>query len=80
MTLALVKELVKLDNTEADAIRMILKDFQLQNPGAANWKDVFKQVFSFSVDSFYTKLSDYQADINTVLPGENLTLQGIFNN
>jgi hypothetical protein len=52
----------------------------LQNPGAANWKDVFKQVFSFSVDSFYTKLSDYQADINTVVPGENLTLQGIFNN
>ena len=80
MTLALVKELVKLNNTEADAIRMILKDFQLQNPGTANWKDEFKNVFSFSVDSFYTKLSDYQADINNVVPSENLTLQRIFNN
>ena len=47
MTLALVKELVKLENTEADAIRMILKDFQEQNPGAANWKDVFLEVFSY---------------------------------
>tara|TARA_B100001057_G_scaffold488934_1_gene574204 strand:+ start:920 stop:1162 length:243 start_codon:yes stop_codon:yes gene_type:complete len=80
MTLALVKELVKLNNTEADAIRMVLKDFQLQNPGTANWKDVFKKVFSFSVDSFYTKLSNYQADINTVVPSKNLALQGIFNN
>ena len=80
MTLALVKELVKLENTEADAIRMILKDFQQQNPGAANWKDVFLEVFSISVDSFYSKLSSYQADINTVLPSEDLTLEGIFNN
>tara|TARA_B100001175_G_scaffold317918_1_gene337546 strand:- start:1505 stop:2506 length:1002 start_codon:yes stop_codon:yes gene_type:complete len=80
MTLALVKELVKLDHTESDAIRMIIKDFQEQNPGSANWKDVFKQVFSFSVDSFYSKLSSYQADINTVLPSEDLSLRVIFNN
>ena len=44
MTLALVKELVKLGNTEEQAIRMIVKDFQEQNPNDDNWKEVFQQV------------------------------------
>ena len=50
MTLALVKELVKLGNTEEQAIRMIVKDFQEQNPNDDNWKEVFQQVLSLSVE------------------------------
>lgn len=80
MTLALVKELVKLNHTEADAIRMVVKDFQERNPSASNWKEVFEEVFAISVNTFYGSLSSYQADINTVVPNEDLTLQQIFNN
>ncbi len=79
MTLALVKELVKLDNTESDTIRMIIKNFQLQNPVACNWKDTFKQVFHirrFFLHQTFRLRSGHQ----TVLPSENLTFQGIFNN
>jgi hypothetical protein len=80
MTLALVKELMALGNDEADAIRMVVKDFQEKNPSAANWKSVFEEVFSISVDAFYSKLSSYEAEIKAVLPSESLTLQSIFKN
>ena len=80
MTLALVKELVKLGNTEEQAIRMIVKDFQEQNPNDDNWKEVFQQVLSFSVDAFYQSLAAYTADIETVIPSEGIQLQDVFEN
>ena len=80
MVLALVKELVKLEKTEEEAIRMIIKDYQELNPGSANWKEVFEQTFLFSVDSFYQSLASYESNINNVLPSESLKLQNIFSN
>ena len=80
ITLALVKELMKLNHSEATAIRMVLKDFQALNPSASNWKEVFENLFSISVPAFYQSLSDYTAEISMVLPSESLRLQDVFEN
>lgn len=80
MTLALVKELMKLNHSEATAIQMVLKDFQALNPSASNWKEVFESLFSISVPAFYQSLSDYTAEISMVLPSESLRLQDVFEN
>ena len=59
---------------------MIVKDFQEQNPNDDNWKEVFQQVLSFSVDAFYQSLAAYTADIETVIPSEGIQLQDVFEN
>jgi hypothetical protein len=80
MTLALIKELMILGNSEETAIRMIFKDFQQRSPSAANWKQIFQEVFSISVDTFYQNFAGYVGDIPSVRPSENLILQSILNN
>lgn len=78
-TLALAKELQKLNYSEVGAFRLIFKDFYDQFPTTENWEMLFLDVFKMSVNDFYTKLKAYTNDINTVLPSENLVLQDIFN-
>jgi hypothetical protein len=80
MTLALIKELMILGNSEETAIRMIFKDFQQRSPSAANWKQIFQEVFSISVATFYQNFAGYVGDIPSVRPSENLILQSILNN
>jgi len=77
-TLALAKELQKLNYSEVAAFRLIFKDFYDQFPTTENWETLFLDVFKMSVDDFYTKLKEYTNDINTVLPSESLVLQDIF--
>lgn len=78
-TLALAKELQKLDYSEVAAFRLIFKEFYDQFPTTENWEMLFLDVFKMSVDDFYTKLKAYTNDINTVIPSEILVLQDIFN-
>ena len=78
-TLALAKELQKLNYSEVGAFRLIFKDFYDQFPTTENWEMLFLDVFKMSVNDFYTKLKAYTNDINTVLPSENLVLHDIFN-
>jgi hypothetical protein len=69
-----------LGNSEETAIRMIFKDFQQRSPSAANWKQIFQEVFSISVATFYQNFAGYVGDIPSVRPSENLILQSILNN
>lgn len=80
MVLALVKELIESDIKEEVAFKMILTDFLEQNPNSSNWKNIFEEVFPFSVETFYQSLASYEANIAGVLPDENLKLKDIFNN
>ncbi len=78
MVLCLVKELKKVGFTEENAFKAIYNDFWVKDPKDNNWKNIFQEVFTFSVDQFYQSLTNYTNDINTVLPNENLKLQNIF--
>ena len=53
MVLALSKELQKQNISEAEAFRMIFRDFWLPDPTDGNWKSNFENVFNFSVQDFY---------------------------
>ena len=89
MVLALSKELQKQNISEAEAFRMIFRDFWLPDPTEGNWKSNFENVFNFSVQDFYQILPSYDlnadniidsTDFNSVLPSENILLQNIFTN
>jgi hypothetical protein len=89
MVLALSKELQKQNISEAEAFRMIFRDFWLPDPTNGNWKSNFENVFNFSVQDFYQILPSYDlnadniidsTDFNSVLPSENILLQNIFTN
>ncbi|MFL2580541.1 MAG: hypothetical protein ACJ0QM_01475, partial [Schleiferiaceae bacterium] len=89
MVLALSKELQKQNISEAEAFRMIFRDFWLPDPTDGNWKSNFENVFNFSVQDFYQILPSYDlnadniidsTDFNSVLPSENILLQNIFTN
>ena len=79
MFLVLVKELQKSGLTEAQAFKLVLKEFWIKNPTNGNWKVKFQETFSISVDQFYNSLKSYTADIKTVVPDENLKLESIYN-
>jgi len=89
MVLALSKELQKQNISEAEAFRMIFRDFWLPDPTDGNWKSNFENVFNFTVQDFYQILPSYDlnadniidsTDFNSVLPSENILLQNIFTN
>ena len=80
MTLALSKELQKLNNSEENSFKMIFKDFWLKNPNEGNWKIKFKETFMIGIEDFYKNLSTYSNDITSVLPSEDILLENIFNN
>jgi hypothetical protein len=89
MVLALSKELQKQNISEAEAFRMIFRDFWLPDPTDGNWKSNFENVFNFTVQDFYQILPSYDlnddniidsTDFNSVLPSENILLQNIFIN
>ena len=89
MVLALSKEIQKQNISEAEAFRMIFRDFWLPDPTDGNWKSNFENVFNFSVQDFYQILPSYDlnadniidsTDFNSVLPSENILLQNIFTN
>ena len=79
IALALTKELQKKGKTEEEAFRLIYKDYWELNPSDNNWKTKFEELFSFTVDQFYSSLEDYTNDINSVIPSENLKIENIFN-
>ena len=79
MALALTKELQKKGKTEEEAFRLIYKDYWKLNPSDNNWKTKFEELFSFTVDQFYSSLEDYTNDIKSVIPSENLKIENIFN-
>ena len=79
IALALTKELQKKGISEEKAFRLIYKDFWELNPTDNNWKIKFEQLFSFTVEHFYTKLGDYTNDLNNVIPSENIKIENIFN-
>ena len=79
VTLVLAKELQKLNYSEEASFRLIFKDFYAKSPNNENWETIFEEVFGMSVNDFYVNVvPTYTADIETVLPSENLTLQAIF--
>ena len=79
MALALTKELQKKGKTEEEAFRLIYKDYWELNPSDNNWKTKFEELFSLTVDHFYSSLEDYTNDINSVIPSETLKIENIFN-
>ncbi len=80
MFLVLSKELQKLNFSEEESFRLILKDFWETNPSNGNWKNKFEEVFNMNVDDFYNKIKNYNIDINEVQPSNNLDLKNIFKN
>ena len=79
VTLVLAKELQKSNYSEEASFRLIFKDFYAKYPNNENWETIFEEVFGMSVNYFYVNVvPTYAADIETVLPSENLTLQTIF--
>ena len=79
VTLVLAKELQKSNYSEEASFRLIFKDFYAKYPSNENWETIFEEVFGMSVNDFYVNVvPTYTADIETVLPSENLTLQAIF--
>ena len=79
VTLVLAKELQKSNYSEEASFRLIFKDFYAKYPNNENWETIFEEVFGMSVNDFYVNVvPTYAADIETVLPSENLTLQAIF--
>ena len=79
VTLVLAKELQKSNYSEEASFRLIFKDFYAKYPNNENWETIFEEVFGMSVNDFYVNVvPTYTADIETVLPSENLTLQAIF--
>ena len=78
LTLALVKELEANGASTDNAFKIVLKDFWLNNPSNLNWKTKFQEVFGFDVESFYSNLPKYSADLSNVYPSTEVTLQKIF--
>ena len=78
IVLALVKELQNGGDTEIEAFRKVYIDWW--GNGAQNLtKEVhFEAVFGFSIATFYTALGSYSADMSTVIPSADLTIQNIF--
>ena len=78
MILVLVKELQKKNISEQKAFELVFRSFFKKNPSNVNWKNIFEEVFSISVDNFYSSISNYLNDIETVLPSGDLNLLDIF--
>ena len=78
MTLVLAKELIKLNNSEEDAFKLIYKDFMLEEATNLNWETTFESVFNITVSNFYDSVKTYPVDIYEVLPSDSLTIEQIF--
>ena len=79
MILALIKELEKVGFSTEKAFQSVYKTFWESNPNNTNWKNIFEEVFTISVDSFYTMLESYTADMSLIYPSSSITLQDIIN-
>lgn len=80
MTLVLSAELQKQGLSETEAFRKIFREFFLARPTLENWEAKFLEVFSISVDSFYSALKTYQLSYDAVLPSVDLKISQIFSN
>ena len=80
MTLVLSAELQKQGLSETEAFRKILRDFMLAGPTLENWEAKFLEVFSISVDSFYSSIKTYELSYDGLLPSEDLKISQIFSN
>jgi len=80
MTLVLSAELQKQGLSETEAFRKILRDFMLAGPTLENWEAKFLEVFSISVDSFYSSIKTYELSYDDVLPSVDLKISHIFSN
>ena len=78
LTLILAEELQKQGLSEAEAYRKIMKDFFLAGPTLINWKTKFLEIFLISVDSFYSKIINYNLSYEGLLPSKDLTISEIF--
>ena len=54
LVLVLVKELQLAGHSEAEAFKLIFKDFMQANPNKKTWQDVFQTTFNMSVSDFHT--------------------------
>ena len=79
MILALIKELEKVGFSTEKAFQSVYKTFWESNPNNTNWKNIFEEVFTISVDNFYTMLESYTADMSLIYPSSSITLQDIIN-
>ena len=80
LTLILADELQDQGFSEAEAFRKIMKDFFRAGPNLNNWETTFAEVFSLSVDSFYSKIANYNLSYEGLLPSKDLTISTIFAN
>ena len=80
LTLILADELQDQGFSEAEAFRKIMKDFFRAGPNLNNWETTFAEVFSLSVDSFYSKIANYNLSYEGLLPSKDLTISAIFAN
>jgi hypothetical protein len=78
MTLVLAKELIKLNNSEEDAFKLIYKHFMLAEATNLNWETTFESVFNITVSDFYESVKTYPVDIYEILPSDSLTIEQIF--
>ena len=80
MVLVLAKELQLMGHSEAEAFKLIFKDYMATQPQDSNWKNKFASTFGLTVDAFYAKLATYTGQDNSnVSPTNTLKLQQIFN-
>ena len=67
MVLVLHKELVESGETVESAFSKIFREYWAADL-RADWKTRFYEVFGFSVEDFYTRLSSYTTNLQSVLP------------
>jgi hypothetical protein len=79
LILVLSKELQAQGYSEAEAFKLILKDFWDRSPSNENWKELFQELFQMSPANFYKKVSDYETrNILDITPSKNLKLSDLF--
>ena len=78
LTLVLAEELQRQGFSESKAYRMIMRDFFQAEPTLDNWKTTFAEIFAMSLDSFYSKIRNYNLSYEGLLPSEELTISKIF--
>ena len=62
ITLVLVKELQKNNISEEKVFELVFRNFLQKNPNDENWKNIFEEVFSISLENFYSSISNYSND------------------
>ena len=78
LVLILSKEIQKTGYSEEQALRKIFVEFLENSPTNDNWKEIFQQVFGFSLEDFYLKINSYNINRENIIPSSNIKLEDIF--